>query len=569
MTEKFPAPARLQKSPTGIEGLDDITGGGLPKGRTTLVCGGPGCGKTLLGMEFIIHGITQYNEPGVIIAFEETDRELAQNVASLGFDLHELEKQKKLFIDYIYLERSEIEETGAYDLDGLFVRLADAVRQVGAKRILLDTIETLFAGLSNEAIIRAEIRRLFHWLKAEGLTAVVTGERGEGRLTRYGLEEYISDCVIFLDHRVNEQIATRRLRVVKYRGSAHHADEYPFLISSEGIWVLPLTSTLLDYPSTTERIPSGIPELDEMLGGLGFYRGSSVLITGEAGTGKTSLAASLVNSACQRGEKCLFVAFEEATSQIIRNMRSIGIDLQPWVDKNLLVIHTSRPSYFGLEQHLLVIEKLVSDEKPQVVVFDPISNLATIGNTRDVRAMLVRLVDFLKNNQITALFTSLSLSKLPEIDATVGVSSLMDTWITLRNLESNGERNRGLYVLKSRGMVHSAQIREFLLTSLGIKLLPVYIGSQGMLTGTARLEQEARDELAAQDRQQEMTEQQHLSESRREKIKNQIAALKNELKSEEMEYHRLESMHKQRESAISTVRQSTVNSRQTNKKKKD
>jgi circadian clock protein KaiC len=557
---------QLQKTPTGITGLDEIIEGGLPKGRTTLVCGGPGCGKTLLGVEFIVHGIQEYGEPGVIVAFEETDEELAQNVASLGYNLQKLEKENKLFIDYIYLERSEIEETGAYDLDGLFVRIADAAERVGAKRILLDTIETLFAGLSNEAIIRAEIRRLFHWLKDKGLTAVVTGERGDGTLTRYGLEEYISDCVILLDHRVTDQIAIRRLRVVKYRGSAHRPDEFPFLIGEDGIWVMPLSSTKLDYPSQNVRVSSGIPALDEMLGGKGYFRGSSILITGDAGTGKSSMAATMVDSACRRGEKCLYFAFEEATSQIIRNMRSIHIDLDQWEKKGLLVFHASRPSYYSLEKHLLFVQKRVIEEKPSIVIFDPISNLASISNPREMRSMLVRVVDFLKNNQITTLFTSLTFVDHSGIESNVGVSSLMDTWITLRNLESNGERNRGLYVLKSRGMAHSSQIREFRLTNDGIQLLPVYIGSTGMLVGTARVEQEALDAIDVNQRDQEIQSKERALERKRQAIQAQMAALQIELELEEAEYQQYHNKYEQVEKDLKSMRESAAGSRQPNGK---
>ncbi len=523
---------RLDKSPTGIRGLDEILYGGLPCGRTTLVCGGPGCGKTLLGMEFLIHGIQEYDEPGVFIAFEETAEELEQNVASLGIDLNSLIERKKIFVDYVYLERSEIEETGLYDLDGLFVRLADAVQQVGARRIVLDTIETLFAGLSNEAIIRAELRRLFRWLKENHLTAIVTGERGDGMLTRYGLEEYVSDCVILLDNRLREDIATRRLRVVKYRGSAHRNNEYPFLISDQGIWVLPLSSMKLEHKVTEERISTGVPRLDSMLGGKGYFRGSSILIAGSAGTGKTSLAAALVDHACRNGEKCLYFSFEESQAQIVRNMRSIGIDLQPWVDQGLLCFHSSRPTMLGMEQHLLVMEKDVEDMQPNVVVVDPASNLSSVATDTEVRSLLVRLVDYLKGRGITTLFTSLT-GDMSQSEAQITISSLMDTWILVRNIESNGERNRALYILKARGMAHSTQVREFRLSDNGIDLLDVFVSPEGMLTGTARLQAEALGRMEVAQQQEETERLKRSLERKRQVIEAQIAVLQSDLAAEE------------------------------------
>jgi circadian clock protein KaiC len=523
---------QLEKSPTGIQGLDEIVYGGLPKGRTTLVCGGPGCGKTLLAMEFLIHGIQKYDEPGVFIAFEETPEELAQNVASLGFDLARLLQENKLFVDYVYLERSEIEETGLYDLDGLFLRLADAVQTVGAKRLVLDTIETLFAGLANEGIIRAELRRLFRWIKENQLTAVVTGERGEGSLTRYGLEEYVSDCVILLDQRQRDQVTTRRLRVVKYRGSAHRNDEHPFLIGDEGIWVLPLSSMKLAHQASNERISTGVPRLDTMLEGQGYFRGSTILVAGAAGTGKTSLAATLVDSACQNDEKCLYFAFEESPPQIMRNMRSIGIDLQRWVDVGLLQFHASRPSMDGMEQHLLSMEKAIEEMQPSLVVVDPASNLDTVATQSEVRSMLVRLVDFLKNKGITTLFTSLMVN-MNDLDAQVGISSLMDTWILLRNQETNGEHNRVLNILKARGIAHSSQVRELRLSDNGIELLDVYVGPQGMLTGTARIVREALDKIEDAQQKEDIERLERNLERKRQKIAGQIAALQTELTEDE------------------------------------
>jgi len=461
----------LQKSLTGIPGLDEITEGGLPKGRPTLICGSAGCGKTLLSMEFLVRGATQYNEPGVFMCFEEKAEELATNIASLGFDLKKLEKEKKISIDHVHIERREIEETGEYDLDGLFIRLGHAIDSIKAKRVVLDTIETLFGGLSNDAILRSELKRLFGWLKEKGVTAIITGERGQGQLTRHGLEEYVSDCVILLDHRVTDQLSTRRLRIVKYRGSSHGTNEYPFLIDEHGISVIPITSLGLSHTVTSERISSGVMKLDAMMSGKGYYRGSSILVSGTAGTGKSSLGASFVQAACKRGEKVLYFAFEESPDQIIRNMRSIGVDLGKYVKNGSLKIHSSRPTLHGLEMHLAVMHKIVNEFLPQVVVIDPINNLLTSASGPEVRAMLVRLIDFIKTENITGFFTNLTSAGQDSLEETeLGLSSLMDTWILIRNIELEGERKRGVYILKSRGMAHSNQIREFHLTDKGIDL---------------------------------------------------------------------------------------------------
>jgi circadian clock protein KaiC len=476
----------LVKTPTGISGLDEITMGGLPKGRPSLICGGPGCGKTLFSLEFIIRGAQEFGEPGVFIAFEEKADELAINVASLGFDLNKLQQDKLLKIDYIHVDKNEIEETGEYDLEGLFIRLGHAIDTIGAKRVVLDTIENLFAGLSNQAILRAELRRLFQFLKDKGVTAIVTGERGESSLTRQGLEEYVSDCVILLDHRIVDQVSTRRLRIIKYRGSVHGTNEYPFLIDDEGISVLPITSLLLNKDVSTTAVSSGIGTLDKMLGKGGFFKGSSILTSGTAGTGKTSVAATFADAACKRKERCLYFAFEESPQQIVRNMHSIGIDLQRHVDQGYLQFHASRPTLFGLEMHLVAIHKAIKKFKPNVVVLDPITNLITVGTVSEVKSMLVRLIDYLQQEQITVMFTALSLNNIINEQTDEGVSSLVDVWLMIRDIEINGERNRGLYIMKSRGMKHSNQVREFVITDKGLDLIEVYVGPDGVLTGSAR-----------------------------------------------------------------------------------
>jgi circadian clock protein KaiC len=519
-------PLALAKAPTGIAGFDEITGGGLPRGRTSLIAGSAGAGKTLFGMEFIYCGATQFGEPGVFMAFEENETELAENVASLGFDLDALIKRNLLAIDFVRVERSEIEETGEYDLEGLFIRLGHAIDQVKAKRVVLDTIESLFAALPNEAVLRAELRRLFRWLKERGVTAVITAERGGGALTRHGLEEYVSDCVILLDHRVIEQVSTRRMRVVKYRGSAHGTNEYPFLIDTEGLSVLPVTSLGLNHDAPTDRVSSGIAPLDVMLDGQGYYRGGSVLISGTPGTGKSSLAAHFVDAACARGERSLYFPFEESERQIVRNMRSIGMDLNQWLESGKLRFHPSRPQLQGLESHLALMLKQIGDFDPAVVVVDPLTNLTEIGSSTETKAMLIRLVDFLKSRRITALFTSLTTDQHNAEMTEVGISSLMDTWLLLRNLESNGERNRGLYILKSRGMPHSNQIREFTLTNQGAQLRDVYTGIAGVLTGTARIAQEAREGAEILARQQEIERKRRELESKHRAMEAQIASLR-------------------------------------------
>jgi circadian clock protein KaiC len=524
--------AGLQKERTGISGFDEITGGGLPAARPTLVCGSAGAGKTLFAMEFLIRGATQFNEPGVFMSFEETSDELATNVASLGFDLKQLIADKKLLVDYVFIERSEIEETGEYDLEGLFLRLGHAIDQIGARRVVLDTLEALFSALPNEAIIRAELRRLFRWLKEKGVTAVITCERGNGTLTRYGLEEYVADCVILLDNRVENQISTRRLRIIKYRGTSHGTNEYPFFIDENGFSVLPITSLGLNHKAPTQRISTGNARFDKMLGGKGFYRGSSILVSGTAGTGKSTIAAHFVDAACKRGERALFFAFEESQDQIIRNMRSVGIDLEPYAKQGLLKFHNARPSNFGLEVHLAVVHKAISDYRPEVVVVDPVTNFLVVGDASDTKSMLTRLIDVLKTHQITALFTSLTNTSTDIEDSVVGVSSLMDTWILVKNIESNGERNRGLYVLKARGIAHSNQVREFRLSDHGMELIDTYVGSDGVVMGSARAVQAAREAAALAEREATRQRKQRELQRRQELFEAQLTALRTPSESE-------------------------------------
>jgi circadian clock protein KaiC len=534
-----PRPGELPKCPTGIPGLDEITVGGLPLGRTTLVCGGPGCGKTLLGMEFLVRGVTEFNEPGVCLSFEETAAELGSNMSSLGIDIGALIAKKKLIVDHVFLDASQTEEAGEYDLEALFIRLGHAVDSIGAKRVLLDSVEALFAGLREESILRSELRRLFRWLKDRNLTVIVTGERGEGALTRHGIEEYISDCVILLDHRVSEDVLTRRLRVVKYRGSSHGTNEYPFLIESDGISVLPVTSTDLKHVASNERIPTGVPALDTMLDGKGYFRASSILVSGTAGTGKTTLAAHFVHAACARGERCIFFSFEESANQIIRNMRSIDIDLEPWVNMGLLHFQAVRPTTFGIEMHLLKIHKLIKKIDPRIVVVDPITGIQQSGTASEAASVVLRLVDFLKERQITALMTTPPGDSGAQKQLESTITSLVDTWLLVRDIESGGERNRGLYVLKARGIAHSNQIREFLLTSHGIELRTVYMGESGFLTGSARVMQEAKDASGALLAQQEIERKQLLLQRKRTVLDAQIGSLKLDLETDEQDSRRL------------------------------
>ncbi|HEV8487285.1 MAG TPA: circadian clock protein KaiC [Blastocatellia bacterium] len=528
-----PSSKTLPKAPTGIQGLDEITGGGLPRGRPTLVSGGAGSGKTLFGLEFLVRGATQYGEPGVFVSFEESIPDLTRNVASLGFDLDRLVADKKLFVDHVSIMRSELGETGEYDLEGLFIRIADAVQRVGAQRVVLDTIETLFGNLPNPVILRAEIHRLFNWLKQKGLTTVITAERDRpDKLTRHSIEEFVSDCVIVLDHRIREEISTRRLRVVKYRGSTHGTNEYPFLIDEQGISVLPISSLSLDHAASAARVSTGIDRLDGMMGGKGFYQGSSILLSGTSGTGKTSVAAHFVDAACRRGERCLYFAFEESPRQVVRNMRSIGIDLDQWVRKGPLQFHAARPTYGGIEEVLLVTHKHISSFQPSIVVVDPITNLLMVSTQNEVRSMLTRLVDFLKTQGITAIFTSLTAAG--ELEASeADVSSLMDTWLLLKNIEVGGERNRALYVLKSRGMEHSNQIREFVLTDDGLRLLDVYLGPEGVLTGSARVSQEMREKAVVTFRRQEQETHRRELERKRRIFEARMVMLRAEFEAEE------------------------------------
>ncbi|MGA6969991.1 MAG: circadian clock protein KaiC [Candidatus Binatus sp.] len=556
-------PERLEKA---IAGLDEITFGGLPRARATLICGTPGCGKTMLGVEFLVNGARTYAEPGVFVAFEETKDELTVNSASLDFHLDELVRQGMLAIDHIHVDPNEIAETGEYDLEGLFIRLKYAIESIGAKRVVLDTIETLFSGFSNTALLRAEIRRLFQFLKSFGVTAIVTGERGENSLTRYGLEEYVADCVILLDHRVTDQITTRRLRIVKYRGSGHGTNEYPFIIDEQGFSVLPVTSMALRHKVSDEVVSSGVPDLDAMLGVGGYFRGTTVLMSGTAGMGKTTFAAALARSVCERGERALYFAFEESPEQIVRNMGSVGIDLRPHLDSGLLRIVAQRPFLYGLEMHLVSMHKEINKFQPSVAIVDPISNLISAGNPREVNAMLTLLIDFLKTQGITGFFTVLT-ENGGKMEATeLGISSLIDTWMLVRDIELSGERNRGLYVLKARGMNHSNQIREFLLSTEGIKLVDVYLGPSGMLTGSARvaLEEQERDASIRQADESELKLTQ--LERKRKAMEAQIEALRAEFEAEAVAINKSVASENRREKKQIENRSAMAQSRRINGK---
>jgi circadian clock protein KaiC len=546
---------QLPKCPTGIQGLDEITGGGLPQGRPTLVCGSAGCGKTLFGVEFLVHGAIDYDEAGVLMTFEETAEEITQNVTSLGWDLDQLVSDGKLIIDHVYINPIGLEETGDYDLEGLFIRLGSAISEIGAKRVVLDTIEVLFAGLNNANIVRAELRRLFGWLKSQGVTAIITGERGANVLTRQGLEEYVSDCVIRLEQRTFEEITTRYLQIFKYRGSRHSSNEYPFLIEENGISVIPITSVGLDYEISTERVSTGVPRLDGMLDDHGYYRGSSILVTGMAGTGKTTLAGFFASATCDRGERCLYIAMEEAPQQILRNQRSVGLNMTHHVESGLLRFESVRPTAYGLEMRLLTIQSWIKEFQPRAIVIDPMSNLATSGTVNQTKNFLMRLIDILKSQQITVFFTNLLQGGSPFEHTELGTSSLMDTWLELRTTETNGERNRTLYILKSRGMHHSNQVREFILTSDGIELVDVYLGQNNFLTGTARVAQQSQEKLAQLNRKQDFDRKKLRLEQQQSLVQAQIKALEIQLAIEQAE---LEMFSQQEETAQQVLTDSKV-----------
>jgi circadian clock protein KaiC len=552
----------IGKAPTGIRGLDDVTQGGIPQGRPTLLCGSAGCGKTLFGMTFLYNGVVEYDEPGVFVAFEEQPEDLIKNVGSLNYDIEKLIAEKKLAIDHVEIERTKIDEAGEYDLEGLFIRLGFAIDSIGAKRVVVDTIETLFSGLENEQVLRSELRRLFEWLKSKGVTAIITAERGDGTLTRYGLEEYVADCVILLDNRVHDQLSTRRLRIVKYRGSAHGTNEYPFIIDEQGVTVMPITSSGLAHEASTERLPSGIPDLDRMLEGKGYFKGSSILVSGMAGSGKSTVAAHFANATCAAGHRCIYFAMEESPHQIVRNMQSVGLGLQKWVDRKLLRFSARRPSLFGVETHLAAMYRDVTDFDPTAVVIDPMSALLNAAATGDVHSMILRLVDFLKSRGVTALFTNLGVSS-ESVTTEIQISSLMDTWLLLYNRESNGEHNRQLYLLKSRGMAHSNQVREFILSSDGIRLRQPYVGPEGVLTGSARLAQEAKDKAAILVREQNMERRGRELERRRREIGAQIEILQAQLASEEAEATLLSREGAAREDQLDADRVAMGVSRQT------
>ena len=551
----------LGKAPTGIRGFDEITGGGLPRGRASLVTGGPGAGKTLFGLEFLVRGAQDFDEPGVLLAFEESAEELADDVASLGFDLAGLEAGGHLVVDACRVDATEFVTTGEFDLDGLFIRLSAAVQAVGARRVVLDTIEVLFGALDNEAVVRAEFSRLLRWLKDQGLTTLITGERGrEGQLTRYGIEEYVSDCVIVLDHRMHDEIATRRLRIVKYRGSRHGTNEYPFLVTDRGLMIWPITSTQLTYPVSTDRVSLGVPRLDQMLTG-GVHRGSTVLITGSAGTGKTTLAASAVDAACARGEPALFVSFEESPDQLVRNMRSVGIDLGRWVSAGLLRLWGQRATAFGLESHLAGIERLLDETTPGIAVLDAVGSLTHIGAQSEVTAAVAREVDMMKSRGITGILTSLTHEDREETSS-VDASSLIDTWLLLRNVESDGERNRLLFVIKSRGTAHSNQVREFILTDHGPELLDVSVGERGVLTGSARMTQVAEERAAEAERRGELERRQLDLARRSAEVEAQIALLREQLATETAELDRLVVEQSRGEDARAAARATLARRRQ-------
>ena len=558
--------AGISKAEVGVRGFDSITGGGLPQGRITLLLGASGCGKTVFGMEFLVHGASRYGEPGAFISFEETEEELAANFGPFGFDLKRMVADGKLALDYIGVTPELGIEAGEYDLEGLLFRLEKAIAAVGARRVVLDALPALFQGFSDSAAVRVALSRLFAWLKQRGITTVATAE-STAELSRHGLGRSLSDCIVSLSMRVQDRIATRYLQVTKYRGSAHKADEFPFLISGDGLSVLPLTSVLPGYAASTDKISTGLPRLDTMLGGKGYYRGSSILVSGQAGTGKTSLAVHLAASVCRQGERCLYCAFEESEAEIVRNMRSIGLDLRQWIKQGLLGFNMSRATAGGLELHLVELENMIEQFQPQVAIFDPISNLTAVGSYAEVKSMTSRLLDFLKSGGITSLFTTLAETGLGEqpahvFDSRVGVSSLMDTWINLRRQENDGEQSRLIRIIKSRGMPHSNQVREFLITGSGVELVDVYLGPSGMLTGTARASEEARLHEERRRRSREVERKQREHEHRQAVLQAQIATLQIELENSSADLEQVIEEAKEQERHLSEQREQLARLRQ-------
>jgi circadian clock protein KaiC len=538
---------QLPKSPTGINGFDEITDGGLPTGRPSLVCGPPGTGKSVFAVQFLVNGATQYGEPGVFLTFEESRDELVANVRSLGFDIDELERDGRLLVDALTLTPQAV-ETGEFDLEALMVRLTWAVDQIGAKRVAIDNVEALFVAFNRPALVRSELRRLFRWIKDQGLTAVITGERGEDLLTQHGIQEYLSDCVVVLDHRVVQDVATRRMRVLKYRGSVHGRNEYPFLIGADGFDVLPITSLGLEQPVSSQRVSTGIDGLDEMLGGQGVFQGSGVLVSGTSGTGKTTIASNFADAACRRGEVVLFFSFEESQAEIERNMSSVGLDLASWAEQGLLHFHCERPTTRGLEDHLATMEQMTQKLAPDLVVIDPVSSLSRGSTPSDVSSMLLRQIYFLKSTGITAVMTVLNEESGLE-HPIQSISSLVDTWLHVVILQTFEERNRGLYVRKARGMAHSNQIREFVLSDDGVSLIPVFVGPQGVLTGSARVAAESAERATALELTEESEELALALERRREAVESHVAELRADFAAEESLTHRLIQTSEQRQKA--------------------
>ena len=464
---------KLPKSLTGIQGLDDITYGGIPQNRPTLLVGSIGTGKTIFAMEYIINGITMFNEPGVFMTFEEQTDELQINVTSMGYNLSKLIADNKIYLEHLHIDHREIQATGKYDIEGLFIRIEMAIEKVKAKRIVLDALDTLFIGLDSQ-ILRSEIKRLFFWLKEKKVTAIITSEVGDIFLTRLGFEEVVADCVIELNNRLNNQISTRRLRIVKYRGSYHSTNEYPFMIDHKGITIFPIISEAPQIIVSNERISSGIKQIDEMLDGRGFYVGSSILVSGSAGTGKSSIAASFIKDVCEKKGTALYCAFEEAPNQIKRNMASIGIFLEPYEKSGNLHFYYSRPTLQTLELHFIAIKKLIKQINPSVVILDPITNLMIENINSDIRTMLTRFVDYLKMEQITVLLTAtLTVSSLELIQSNEGISSMVDTCIMIQEKNIIDSRRRTLYIMKSRGICNSKKEVEFIITSEGISIAPL------------------------------------------------------------------------------------------------
>ena len=522
---------------TGVKGLDDVLGGGIPQGHAMLLVGKPGTGKSILSMEYLLHGIELHKENGVYISFEESEKQIISNAASFGWKFEEMVKKNKLAISYIDMQPEQMRTVGDYDLSALILRVKGAIKKVNARRVVIDGINNLLSTFDDERIIRSDLLRLIREIKEVNATIFITGERGHDSWSKMGFEEYLADGLMHLDNRTDGNYQTREIQVVKCRGINHYTGKSPFIINSEGMSIRPLITADFDYKVLKSRVSTGIADIDNMLGGKGLYRGSTVYITGPSGAGKTSISSSFANGACSRGERALFLAFEESSDQIIRNMKSIGLSLDKWVNEKLLYFYTARATTNSLEGHLDNIMTMVREVEPTCVVLDPISAFRPIANENETKLMLIRLNDYLRARKITTVFTALSSDGEYSEHADVQLSSIADTWIVVRIMDYKGERNNVMQLMKSRGMSHSRQMKEMYFTGNGLKLQNVYQGPEGVLTGAARIGQEKYEKLKEARNVIEIDKNRKKIERKKSLLEASIEALKHEYEEE------LEALH--------------------------